>query len=308
MNLGYACINTMLNSDKNRVTTNRTMTKKTFKEKGLAYASELSLKNSKDILKILQWNEEHGIKFFRLSSDLFPWASEYELKALPDYEEICEVLETAGLYALAFGHRITTHPGPFNVLCSPKDNVVENTIRELERHSEVFDLMGLEESPYAKINIHVGGSYGGDFEGTAQRWVENYFNLSPVCRNRITVENDDKKSMWSTVLLYDLIHKNTSAPIVFDYHHHKFCDGGLSEKEALEMALSTWNNVLPVVHYSQSRSEEGKDTKIKPQAHSDSYWTPINTYGHNFDVMLECKKKEQGLFKMRQLLGEINWH
>ena len=302
-NLGYACINTELNTQKDRVTTNRTMTKKTFKEKGISYASELSLKNCKDLLHILKWNEKHDIKFFRLSSDIFPWASEYELKDLPDYEEICDALETAGLYSIAFGHRITTHPGPFNVLGSPKTDVVEKTIKELERHSEVFDIMGLEETPYAKINIHVGGTYGGDFEGTAKRWIENYFRLSPVCRNRLTLENDDKSSMWSALHIYNLIHKNTDVPIVFDYHHHKFCTGGLSEKEALGLSLSTWNNVLPVVHYSQCRSVEQNDSKIRPQAHSDSYWTPINTYGYDCDVMLECKKKEQGLFKMKDLLG-----
>jgi UV DNA damage repair endonuclease len=69
--------------------------------------------------------------------------------------------------------------------------------------------------------------------------------------------------------------------------------------------LSTWNSVLPVVHYSQDRSVEQNDSKTRPQAHSDSYWTPIETYGYDFDVMLECKKKEQGLFKMRELKGEL---
>ncbi len=66
--------------------------------------------------------------------------------------------------------------------------------------------------------------------------------------------------------------------------------------------MSTWQDIKPVVHYSQDRSVEQSDPKIRPQAHSDSYWTPIETYGHNIDVMLECKHKEQGLFKMRQLL------
>ena len=306
MRLGYACINTKLNSlpKEERVTTNRTMVKKTFLAKGISYASELALKNCQDLIKILSWNDEHNIKFFRLSSEVFPWASEYQLKDLPDYEEIKEVLKEVGDYAKQNGHRITTHPGPFNVLGSPTQNTVKNTICELNRHAEVFDLMGLEESPYAKINIHIGGSYGGDFQGTAKRWIEGYKKLSQSCQSRLTVENDDKASMWSVLSLYDLIYKQTHTPIVFDYHHHKFCTGGLSEKEALDMAISTWDNITPVVHYSQDRSVEQNDPKIKPQAHSDSYWTPIKTYGRNVDIMLECKKKEQGLFKMRNLLKD----
>ena len=305
-NLGYACINTVLNTlpKSRRVTTNRSMVKRTFKERGLPYASKLALQNCKDLLTVLKWNHANGIHFFRLSSDLFPWSSEYNLSDLPDYDDICLALQEAGDFVHDNGHRITTHPGPFNVLGSPKEDVVIKTIKELNTHSEIFDMMGLEESPYAKINIHVGGTYGGDFAGTAERWCRNFFKLSVGCQNRLTVENDDKASMWSTRHLYNYIHKVIHIPIVFDYHHHKFCTGGQTEQEALELAMSTWHGVKPVVHYSQDRSVEHDDPKIRPQAHSDSYWTAIETYGHDIDVMLECKHKEQGLFKMRQLLEE----
>ena len=305
-NLGYACINTVLNTlpKSRRVTTNRSMVKRTFKERGLPYASELALQNCKDLLTVLKWNHANGIHFFRLSSDLFPWSSEYNISDLPDYDDICLTLQEAGDFAHDNGHRITTHPGPFNVLGSPKEDVVTKTIKELNTHSEIFDMMGLPDSPYAKINIHVGGTYGGDFAGTAERWCRNFFKLSVNCQNRLTVENDDKASMWSTRHLYDYIHKVIHIPIVFDYHHHKFCTGGQTEQEALELAMSTWHGVTPVVHYSQDRSVEHNDPKIRPQAHSDSYWTAIETYGHDIDLMLECKHKEQGLFKMRQLLEE----
>ena len=51
MNLGYACINMGFSSlpKSKRITTNRSMIKKTFLEKGLPYASELSLQNIKDL-------------------------------------------------------------------------------------------------------------------------------------------------------------------------------------------------------------------------------------------------------------------
>ena len=303
-NLGYACICTTLNSGpkKSRITTNRSMVKRTFLAQGLPYASELALQNCKDLLTILEWNEAHGIKFFRLSSDLFPWASEYNIRDLPDFDDIALALDEAGEFAGVNGHRITTHPGPFNVLGSPRPDVVEKTIKELETHSEVFDLMGLEATPYAKINIHVGGTYGGDFAGTADRWCRNFLRLSPNAQNRITVENDDKASMWSTQHLYDYIYSAIRIPIVHDVHHHTFCTGGLTDREAMELAASTWNGIRPVIHYSQDRSIEQNDPKIRPQAHSDSYWTPVTTYHLPVDVMLECKKKEQALFKMRELL------
>ena len=304
INLGYACICSALNSlpKDQRVTTNRSMIKRTFLANGINYASEIALKNCNDLLTILKWNEAHDIKFFRLSSSLLPWSSEYNICDLPDFSDIALALAKAGKYASDHGHRITTHPGQFNVLGSPRPDVVENTLKELETHSEVFDLMGLPATPYAKINIHVGGTYGGDFANTAERWRRNYLRLSPNAQNRLTLENDDKASMWSTQHIYDYIYKVVGVPIVFDFHHFSFCSGGQTEKEALKLAVSTWGDVKPVVHYSQGRNIEHNNPKIRPQAHSDSYWTPINTHGQNVDVMLESKFKEQALFKMRELL------
>lgn len=306
MNLGYACINMgMSNLPKSkRITTNRSMIKRTFKERGLPYASELALANCKDLLKILQWNEANGFKFFRLSSDLFPWASEYSLRDLPDYEAIAEALIQAGAFAFEHGHRITTHPGPFNVLGSPKQQVVDNTIKELNTHAEVFDLMGLPTTPYAKINIHVGGTYGGDFAGTAQRWCANFYKLSQTAQARLTVENDDKASMWSTKHLYDYIYQSIGIPIVHDVHHHTFCTGGLTDKEAMTLAASTWHGVKPVIHYSESRALEQDDPKIKPQAHSDYIYNRIDTHGLDVDVMVEAKAKELTVLKYRELWGQ----
>jgi UV DNA damage endonuclease len=79
---------------------------------------------------------------------------------------------------------------------------------------------------------------------------------------------------------------------VFDYHHYKFNTGEQTEQEALEMALSTWGDIKPVVHYSESRSEEQLDESIKPQAHSDLIKELPNTYGHDVDIMVEAKHKE----------------
>ena len=297
-NLGYACINMTLGSQKPKITTNRSMIKKTFKERGISYASELGLQNCRDLIEIIKWNHKNGINFFRLSSDLFPWASEYNLKDLPHYTRIKTLLAGAGHLAQKYGQRITSHPGPFNVLVSPRDHVVENTITDLTTHGEVFDLLGLSRTPYNKLNIHCNGVYG-DKISAMDRFCKNFERLPESVRTRLTVENDDKGSMYSVKdLMY--IHERIGIPIVFDYHHHKFCTGGLTEEEALRLAVSTWGDIKPVVHYSESKSLHENNDKIKPQAHSDYISSVPNTYGLDVDVMVEAKAKELSILEYIQ--------
>ena len=303
MNLGYACINLGLSDQPKakRITTNRSMIRRTFDQKGLPYVSEISLQNCQDLPRILKWNVKNGFSFFRLSSNLFPWASEYSLEELPDYHKIKQKLAFAGQIARIHGMRITSHPGPFNKLCSPNERVVLNTIKDLEHHGEVFDLIGLPRTPFAKINIHVGATYGNK-EKTAETFCRNFERLSDAVKTRLTVENDDKASMYSTKDLYELVYKRIGIPIVHDVHHHLFCTGGLSQEEAMNLAATTWGDVKPVIHYSQSRAVEHNNPKIKPQAHSDSYWEPVETFGLDVDVMCECKHKEIGVFRLRELM------
>ena len=298
--MGYACINMNLSKSKPRVTTNRSMIKRTFTEKGLPYASELTLQNCKDLLTILKWNNDNGFDFFRMSSDIIPWASEYNICDLPDYDEIKSVLKECGDFATDNNIRITTHPGPFNVLTSPHPHVVDNCIKDLSIHGEVMDMMGLSRTPYNKINIHIGGVYG-DKVSAMDRFCKNFHRLPNSVKSRLTVENDDKSSMYSVVDLYEGVYKVIGIPIVFDYHHHRFNTGGLSEEDALEVAISTWIDVVPVVHYSESRSIEQEDDKIRPQAHSDYVRDYINTYGNRVDIMVEAKAKELAVLKYKEL-------
>ena len=299
-NMGYACINMELSNSKPRVTTNRSMIKRTFTEKGLPYASELTLENCKDLLTILKWNNDNGFKFFRMSSDMIPWASEYNICDLPDYEKIKSVLKECGDFATNNNMRLTTHPGPFNVLTSPHPHVVDNCIKDLSIHGEVMDMMGLSRTPYNKINIHIGGAYG-DKVSAMKRFCENFHRLPNSVKSRLTVENDDKATMYSVVDLYEGVYKVIGIPIVFDYHHHAFCTGGLSEEDALEVAISTWVDVVPVVHYSESRQREQEDPKIRPQAHSDYVIDYIDTYGNEVDIMVEAKAKELAVIKYKEL-------
>ena len=291
MNLGYACINMTLSEKKPKVTTNRSMIKRTFLEKGTDYAAELSLLNCRDLVEILRWNVENDIKFFRLSSNIFPWASEYQIEDLPTYQKIKTILSGCGHYARQNGVRLTSHPGPFNVLVSPNEKVIQNTLIDLTNHGKVFDLLGLDRTPYNKINIHCNGVYG-DKQSAMDRFCKNFELLPESVQTRLTVENDDKASMYSVKdLMY--IHERIGIPIVFDYHHHKFCTGNLSEQEALELAMSTWpEGITPVVHYSESKALHESNEKLKPQAHSDYINNLPNTYGNKVDIMVESKAKE----------------
>lgn len=286
MNLGYACINLTLHDQ--GITTNRGMIRRTFLEKGIAYASELALQNVKDLLQIVEWNVAQGIRVFRITSDLFPWASEYQLEALPHFTEIRSYLEAVGRQ----GIRISAHPGPFNKLAG-SGATLANTIKDLEIHSHIFDLMGLPATHWHKINIHVGGAYG-DKEETLKRFAENFKLLSTNLRGRLTVENDDKPGLY-TVADLQKVHQLIGIPIVFDYFHHHLHPGLQTEEEAFIMAYNTWD-VKPVFHYSSSRRVH-EDPAAKKEAHSDWVYEQINTYGHEVDIMLETKMKERSLLQ-----------
>jgi len=291
MKLGYACINSTLQTT-GGITTNRGMRQKTFNERGLSYVSELALQNVKDLETIVKWNEEMGIKLFRMSSDIFPWVTYYDFTDLPDYPMIDVYLKNIGALADKYGQRLTFHPSHFNALGSPNPIVVEKTIKELNAHSDIMDTMNLSPTVYNKINIHIGGAYG-DKKATLKRWIDNYYKLNHNTQARLTVENDDKANMYSVKELYKGISEQCGVPIVFDYYHHKFCTGGLTEQEALTLAAKTWpKDIIQCCHYSESRRKEHLDESIKAQAHSDRIVDTIQSYGLDIDVVVEAKHKE----------------
>ncbi len=299
VNVGYACINLSLQAGRGpttgKVTTSRGMVKKTFMAKGLPYASQLALQNVQDLVTVVDWNLSHGFRIFRISSDLFPWASEYRIADLPDFAEIRATLEDIGSRPI----RLTFHPGPFNHLAG-QGKVLDNTITDLEYQSEVFDLMGLTPSHWNKINIHAGGTYG-DKAATLARFAQNFGRLSENLRARLVVENDDRPSLYTVRDLYGL-HGEIGTPITFDYFHHSLNPGDQTEEEAFLMAYSTWD-VRPVVHYSDSR-QQYEDPKARREAHADWLYSPVNTYGKEVDIMFESKMKELAVLRLRSELPD----
>lgn len=294
---GYCCINLTLWDQ--GITTNRGMVKRTFLEKGLTYVSELALKNVLDLEKVVQWNNTNNIGMYRITSDLFPWCSEYEFSDLPDYKEIKESLARSGSIAKEAGQRLTFHPSHFAILASQNPLVVSNAIKELRQHGEIMDMLELERSTFYPINIHVNTAKPSK-EEAAERFCMNFEKLDDCAKERLVVENDDKKSAFTPYDLYELIHKKIGIPITFDFHHHKCNPDHHTEEEALSLCLSSWGSTRALTHYSDSK-KLFEDISARDVAHSDWIWTKeIPTYGKDFDVELEVKMKEKALIKLRE--------
>lgn len=288
-NVGYCCINVTL--AKEGVTTGRTMRKATFEEKGLSYVSELVTKNLNDLITILNWNSDNGIKVFRMSSNIYPWNSEYSLSDLPAYDTHVQLLETAGNIIRQTKQRVTAHPDHYVKLASSQQHVRSNAIHDLNHHNELFTMMGLPANHYHCLNIHVGQNYSVD---VVDRFINSFSLLRSDTQRRLVVENDDKANGFSVKQLHDTIYAELYTPITFDYFHHTFHPDGLSSKEAATLAAYTWDT-KPLFHYSESKNlHESIDGN--PRAHSDYTSEVIDDYGLDIDIDLEVKAKELALF------------
>lgn len=295
--IGYACINSTL--QKSGVTNNRTMIKKTFSQKGSKYAAELALQNSRDIIKILQWNEANGIKLFRLTSCLFPWASEFDITKEPLWPNIKTALATAGSFARQHGHRITMHPGQFNCLASENEKVIQNSIVDLEIHGLIMDELGFEQTPFSKINIHLGGAYGNPQKAMVT-FCRNFNRLSDRVKKRLTIENDDKKNMFSTSMLVSGVHEVIGIPVVFDWHHYDCGPNDIDKQSAITLAAKTWPaGINPICHHSSPKKihEDASVTSIT--SHADFLYEAFVSGNNKIDLMLECKAKEIALIRYR---------
>lgn len=297
--IGYCCISMGINegkSKKDQILVNRGMVRRTFDAKGLPYVSELIILNLKDTLKILDYNIQNEIYVYRMSSDSFPWMSEYKFEDLPNFTEISNLLISIGDKIKSNNIRVSYHPGPFNVLASENNSVVEKTINELNKHAELMDLMYLEKSTYYPINIHINTTQP-TCDEAAKRFCDNFKKLSDSCQKRLTVENDDKLSQYSVKMLYDMVYKNIEIPIVFDQLHWKLGPKDQSLEEALRLALSTWKT-KPMTHMASSIRHE--DPKGLERAHADFIYEKIEDFGLEFDTEIESKLKDLALIDYRK--------
>ena len=305
MEYGYACINTELG--KQNITTNRTLRRKTLAEKGLGYYESLVLQNLDDLLTILQWNETNGIRFFRISADLFSHKDLIEIHRLPSAAQIERKLDFIGRYITNHGHRVSIHADHFTILASQRRDVVRKSIVDLEFYSTIFDYMKLDRNPQYKINVHIG-THKPDKKEALYRFYQALQGLAFHALGRLTIENDDSPNGYTVEDLYYFnmeYFPTQPIPIVFDYHHHMLNPGNLSEEQALKLAASTWpDGIKPVAHYSSSKKLY-EDSNARDIAHSDYIHEKIQTYGLDFDIMFEAKMKEQAVISYSQtLLGD----
>jgi len=289
MRIGYACINHKLR--RNNMWTGRTLRKKTFEKRGLPYVSTLVKKNVNDLIEILEWNKRRGVRFFRMSSSIFPFLTWYEFEELPDFPEIESKLKKAGKIAKESGQRITQHPDHFVKIASETDRVLEKSLDILKAQSRVFDLMELEESPYNSINIHIGGAYG-DKKATMERFCRSIDSLPLPLRKRLTVENDDKSALFTVRELVEGVHDKVQIPVVFDSLHYACNKGKEDYKTSLSMATETWSDSTPVVHHSNSKKLFENENK-SVRGHTDYCYSKFYNFDKDVDIMLEAKMKEK---------------
>jgi len=300
--VGYPCMNHTLRKRNPPLRCNRDMQKKTFEDRGLSYAGELALQNLEDLYKIIQWNVNHGIYFYRCTSKLVPWNSRYSLKSLPNFTEIKKQAKIIGTFIESNSIRLTFHPSHWVKLASPTKSTVNNSVTSLNNHGQWLDLLGLRRSPYYSINIHIGAHYNNK-DATAERFRENFEKLSSSAQSRLIVENDDKQSLWGVEELAKEVSAELSIPITFDYHHHQFTDTGLTHQEAFELAKTTWpDGITPITHYSEPKRLHERDATIRPQAHADTITPPqiplwLLEESH---IMLETGNKEQSVKLLHQ--------
>ena len=297
-NFGYACINTELRKQpkKDPVFMSRTVRLSTIEKKGIDYVKSLAIQNCKDILTMLKWNKEHNIFFMRLSSEIFPFATHPQHGYSIDFAE--SYLKEAGNYAKQNGIRLTFHPSQFNVLSSPNENVVKNTFLDLNHHSEILDRMGLGKD--SVIIVHGGGVYGNK-EKALERLEKNILLLPKNTRDRLVLENCEMSYCITDLLP---ISEKLQVPIVIDMHHDSIYPSEESVEFYFDRVFKVWfdRGIKPKVHVSNSVPGITKDdSKTARRKHSDYIsflHDSLLTITFPIDIMLECKMKEQAIFRL----------
>ena len=295
--LGYAAMNHTLRERDPVRRCNRDMHKQTWESEGLAYAGELAEQNLADLRAILQWNLDHGIRFYRCSSTLVPWNSQFDIDALPNFERVQSLAEECGTLVQDNDMRLTFHPSHWCKLASESDDTVARSVESVTHHGRWLDLMGLPRSPRYGINVHIGAHYG-DKAATADRFCAVVNRLPPRARDRLTVENDDTESLWSVQELVDSVAPRATIPVTFDYHHHSFTDRGLTYREGFELARDTWGDTRPITHYSEPARLHGQPD-ARPQDHAEFVGHVPEWLRRESDVMIESNGKEQSVFRAR---------
>jgi UV DNA damage endonuclease len=292
MRIGYACCNLTLAARGVKSTRTVVLAKATP-----AKLRELALQNLADLAVILRWNEANGIRFFRITSNLFPHMENPKLAAVTAYtidfarKELAEI----GAYARGAGHRLTMHPGQYTQLGSNKPGVIAQSKRDLILAASIFEAMGLTPQLGTCLVIHGGGKYG-DPAAALARWAKSYGELPPYTRSLVVLENDEH---WSIEELLPLC-EEYKVPLVVDFFHHTLRPGSADIATLLPRVLRIWRlrGMPPKCHLS------GQAPGKRRGAHADCVaeiplWIRQWCEAESVDLCLEVKNKEQCLLALR---------
>ena len=301
--LGYVSIalNLPKTTSSSTVTYTRYSKMKTDKEK-INKLKEVTKSNLDGLEKIIRYNIENEIHFYRITSNLIPLLThpevdfDYKRFFKKDFEYIGNLIKDNNI-------RVDTHPDQFNVINSTKKDVVESTLRNLKAQAELFDDLNY---PYGKMVLHVGSSQGGK-EESIDRFINNLKLFPQNITDKLIIENDDKTFTAKDVL--DLC-KRINKPMVLDVHHHICNNEGEEIEELLPEVFKTWENEIlpPKIHFSSPREFEN-DRKHADYINSSDFIKFLEKAKEvcdiDFDVMIEAKQKDLALEKLMKELKEL---
>jgi UV DNA damage endonuclease len=284
MKIGYPCINRSIDCQGDK-----TFRLKSYSEERLVETVE---NNLDCLLEMLQFNLNHNILFFRITSDLVPFAS-HPICRYKWQDHFKPKLRKIGDFVKGNQVRISMHPDQFTLINSPDLKIFKRSQKELLYHCQVLDLMELD--PSAKIQIHVGGVYG-DKQKSMKRFIRRFGKLGEEIQRRLVIENDDRNYTLRDCMD---IHEKTKIPVIFDSFHHEVNSSGESNALALEYVTETWSNGdgLPMIDYSSQERGRRKGKHIESIELKDFKRFLKETESFDFDLMLEIKDKERSALK-----------
>jgi UV DNA damage endonuclease len=242
---------------------------------------------------------KHKLLFFRITSDLVPFAS-HPICKFNWQKHFGNPLKDIGDFIKSHNMRISMHPDQFTLINSPDPKVFKNGVKELMYHAQILDLMELDSK--AKIQLHVGGVYGNK-EKSIIRFIERFEKLEEAIKKRLVVENDDLNYNLKDCLK---ISAETGVPTLFDTLHHEINCSGDTTKEAFRLFIRTWKkrDGLPMVDYSSHRNNGSKRKHAETinLKHFKQFLQETDPF--DFDVMLEIKDKEKSALKAARIASK----
>jgi UV DNA damage endonuclease len=239
-------------------------------------------------MKTLSYNAENGMLFFRITSDLIPFASHPVCK-FPWQKHFSDEFLAVGEYIQKSGFRISMHPDQFVLLNTPDRGILERSIADLTCQAAILDLMELDTT--AKLQIHTGGVYG-DKTASLERFVSNYQGLDDAVKKRLVVENDERLYTISECMT---VHERTGIPVLFDVFHHSLHNNGEKTGDLFAPLGATWkkHDGIPMVDYSSQQPKKRAGAHADSIDQEDFVAFLKSTIPFDMDIMLEIKDKEK---------------